>query len=76
MADTDTAGFESELILEAYDKLYCDIDKKGITDDAMVAEKYMNTKVKMTLSEYTNIKATTPEDILITEVFLTGKKIL
>lgn len=40
----------------------------------MVAEKYMNTKVKMTLSEYTNIKATTPEDILITEVFLTGKK--
>ena len=65
-----------ELILEAYDKLYCDIDKKGITDDAMVAEKYMNTKVKMTLSEYTNIKATTPEDILITEVFLTGKKIL
>ena len=37
-------------------------------------KKYMNTKVKMTLSEYTNIKATTPEDILITEVFLTGKK--
>ena len=25
------------------------------------------------LSEYTNIKATTPEDILVTEVFLTGK---
>ena len=68
--------FESELILEAYDKLYCYIDKKGITDDAMVAEKYMNTKVKMTLSEYTNIKATTPEDILVTEVFLTGKKML
>ena len=68
--------FENGLILEAYDKLYCDIDKKGITDDAMVVEKYMNTKVKMTLSEYTNIKATTPEDILITEVFLTGKKIL
>ena len=68
--------FESELILEAYDKLYCDIDKKGITDDAMVVEKYMNTKVKMTLSEYTNIKATTPEDILVTEVFLTGKKML
>ena len=68
--------FENGLILEAYDKLYCDIDKKGITDDAMVVEKYMNTKVKMTLSEYTNIKATTPEDILVTEVFLTGKKIL
>ena len=68
--------FESELILEAYDKLYCDIDKKGITDDAMVVEKYMNTKVKMTLSEYTNIKATTPEDILVTEVFLTSKKML
>ena len=65
-----------ELILEAYDKLYCDIDKKGITDDAMVVEKYMNTKGKMTLSEYTNIKATTPEDILVTEVFLTSKKML
>ena len=68
--------FESELILEAYDKLYCDIDKKGITDDAMVVEKYMNTKVKMTLSESTNIKATTPEDILVTEVLLTGTKML
>ena len=44
MADTDTTEFlNSELILEAYDKLYCDIDKKGnITDDAMVVEKYMN----------------------------------
>lgn len=63
--------FESGLIIEAYDRLYSDTDKKGITDDAMVAEKYMDAKVKMTLSEYTNIKATTPEDILVTEVFLT-----
>ena len=30
----------------------------------------MHTKVKMTLSEYTNIKATTPEDILVTQIFL------
>ena len=65
--------FETGLILEAYDKLYSDIDKKGITDDAMVIEKYMDAKVKMTLSEYTNIKATTPEDILVTEVFLANK---
>ncbi len=65
--------FEMGLILEAYDKLYSDTDKKGITDDAMVVEKYMDTKVKMTLSEYTNIKATTPEDILVTEAFLADK---
>lgn len=61
------------LIMKAYDKLYADNDKKNITDDAMVVEKYMDTKVKMTVSEYTNIKVTTPEDILIAEIFLSGK---
>ena len=62
--------FEYGLIMEAYDRLYADNDKSGITDDAMVSERYMHTKVKMTLSEYTNIKATTPEDILVTQIFL------
>ena len=62
--------FEYSLIKNAYDRLYDDADKIGITDDAMVAERYMDARVKMTMSEYTNIKATTPEDIMITREFL------
>ena len=62
--------FERKLITEAYDRLYEDTHRNGITDDAMIVERYMNAPVKITMSEYTNIKATTPEDILITELFL------
>lgn len=62
--------FERKLITEAYDRLYEDTHRNGITDDAMIVERYMNAPVKIAMSEYTNIKATTPEDILITELFL------
>lgn len=42
----------------------------NITDDAMVVEYSLNYPVKMILGNYSNIKITTPEDILIGEALL------
>ncbi len=41
-----------------------------ITDDAMVAERFSNVRVRMVEGSYENIKITTPEDLLIAEAFL------
>ena len=41
-----------------------------ITDDAMVLEYATDHEVKMVEADYRNIKITTPEDMLIAEVFL------
>jgi len=60
--------FSYELIKEAYEKLM-QSDPTGITDDAMVMEKMMNKKVKMVEGSYKNIKITTPEDLMIAEIF-------
>lgn len=57
--------FESKLIYEAYSSMYEKKDLKGVTDDAMVVEKFTDYKVKIVEAEYTNIKATTPEDMRI-----------
>lgn len=42
----------------------------GITDDAMVMERYGTVKIKLVEGSYENIKITTPEDILVAEKFL------
>ena len=47
-----------------------DDNKGNITDDAMVVEKYSGIKVKMSLSQYANIKITTPEDMVIAKMFI------
>ncbi|MDO4454033.1 MAG: 2-C-methyl-D-erythritol 4-phosphate cytidylyltransferase [Eubacteriales bacterium] len=60
--------FSYELIREAYEKLMRS-DQSGITDDAMVAERMMQKKVKMVEGSYKNIKITTPEDLAIAELF-------
>ena len=52
---------------------YCKaIEQKdnSITDDAMVIMRYSNKKVSMIEGSYENMKVTTPEDILIAELFL------
>ena len=41
-----------------------------ITDDAMVVENFTGHKVKLVQGSYENIKITTPEDLLVAEVFL------
>lgn len=54
--------FNVELIKEAYSKW----EEKGedtITDDAMLVERYTNTKIATYLGSYKNIKITTPEDM-------------
>lgn len=67
-------AFFSPLVKEAYGKMMKE-QRKNITDDAMVVEKYSDFKVKIVEGDYKNIKITTPEDILIAEIFLKKHKI-
>ena len=64
--------FEYSLALSSY----CKAIEKGdadITDDAMVIMRYGNREVRMIEGSYENMKVTTPEDILLAELFL-GKR--
>ena len=63
--------FYKELIKSAFEKMYkTDYKSLGITDDAMVVEKFTDTKVRLIEGDYKNIKVTTPEDIMIAKAFL------
>ena len=63
--------FYTELIKSAFEKMYkTDYKSLGITDDAMVVEKFSDTKVRLIEGDYKNIKVTTPEDIMIAKAFL------
>lgn len=67
--------FLYSLIRPAYDKL---MDKEAellaagvaITDDAMVAELFTDSRIRLTEGSYENIKITTPEDLNVAESFL------
>ena len=61
--------FDRKLLEEAYSRLRAD-EKKNITDDTMIVEKYMDQKVKIIDGSYENIKVTTPEDMKIAEVLI------
>ena len=72
-------GFRTDMILEAYGKFSGDrsIDPKaaeGITDDAMLVEKYLKQQVFVTEGSYENIKITTPEDMLLAEAILAKRR--
>ncbi|MDO4294526.1 MAG: 2-C-methyl-D-erythritol 4-phosphate cytidylyltransferase [bacterium] len=59
-------AFSYELIRKAYDLLMGDEQmQQGITDDAMVAEKMLQKRVKIIEGDYSNMKVTTPEDMTI-----------
>ena len=63
--------FDIALIKSAFERLYkTDYKNLGITDDAMVVEKFNDTKVRLIDGDYKNIKVTTPEDIVIAKAFL------
>ena len=66
--------FEVPLIQEAYRKLG-ESGVTRVTDDAMVAELMLGTKVKLAEGSYENIKITTPEDLPIAELFVKRKKL-
>lgn len=64
--------FEAPLIIQAYQKLFRQLESPGreeggngmaVTDDAMVVERLMGIPVKLVEASYGNIKITTPEDI-------------
>lgn len=61
--------FEVGLIRKAYGLL---MEQKDIcvTDDAMVVEQMLQTKVKLVTGSYENIKITTPEDLDVAEIFV------
>lgn len=62
--------FKYSIVKKAYDNMISDNNKSGITDDAMVVERYSAIKVKLVESKYENIKVTTPEDMEIATRFL------
>lgn len=69
--------FEAGLIRRAYDMLADRLEELAaegvaVTDDAMVAETMLGTRVKLVEASYENIKLTTPEDMKIAESFLKG----
>jgi len=64
--------FEYNLVKNAYEAMAADENRGTITDDAMVVEKYTDTRVKLTEASYKNIKITTPEDLSIAELFFSA----
>lgn len=61
--------FLHALIYEAYEEMLKTEDT-AITDDAMVLERIKGKKSKLIEGSYRNIKITTPEDLLIANVYL------
>lgn len=60
--------FEYALVKKAY-ALLMQQDSVQVTDDAMVVETMLGTKVKLVEGAYENIKITTPEDLKIAQIF-------
>lgn len=68
-------SFDYKTITDAYDKMFeCEdtLKERGIsiTDDALVAENFSKVKLKLVEGSYTNIKITTPDDMLLAEKIL------
>lgn len=68
-------GFDYDLLRRAYESFYQAVEKEsslagGITDDAMLVERFTEQPVYCVMGDYKNIKITTPEDIRIAEAFL------
>lgn len=67
--------FRRELLDKAYKALWNDKESVILTDDAMIVEHYTETKVYMLKGEYSNIKITTPEDLVIARALLEAEKL-
>lgn len=64
-------AFSYEIINRAYELLFKSKEENlKITDDAMVVEHMLNYPVKLVMGEYTNIKITTPDDLIIGQSIL------
>lgn len=72
-------SFSFPLLLTAYEELLQKeesllLQGVQITDDAMVVEYMADKKVRLVEGDYTNIKLTTPEDLVIAKAFLESQK--
>ena len=70
--------FSAHLIIPAYKEVIeheQELLEQGIqiTDDAMVVENVYRCPVRLVEGAYENIKITTPEDLKIAEIFLSGR---
>lgn len=63
-------SFQKQLLLEAYE--YAKQRNLQVTDDSMLVEAY-GEKVYIVEGEYTNIKITTPDDLILGESILAHK---
>lgn len=63
--------FQFPLLMKAYQKAHQE-DFLG-TDDASLVER-LGHPITLITGDYTNIKITTPEDLLVAEALLTGRK--
>ena len=71
-------AFQTSLIIRAYDmlmeKLQYNTDSQCfVTDDTMVLEYTLKHPVRMIKGSYSNIKITTPEDMIMAEAILKNK---
>lgn len=62
-------SFEFSLAYDAYEQLMRE-SEINVTDDAMVVGLYHDVPIQMVRGSYTNIKVTTPEDLVLAEAFL------
>lgn len=62
--------FSFPLIREAYRRLMAESPIPPVTDDAMVAAKYRDCRVRLTEGSYENLKLTTPDDLVLAEAVL------
>lgn len=63
-------AFSYDIIWKAYSALM--EHEIAVTDDAMVVETFLDYPVKLVEGSYQNIKITTPEDLPVAEVYLSG----
>ena len=67
--------FRYDLCLRAYSIMMSSPERKeGVTDDAMAVERFTDTKVKLVMGDYRNIKVTTKEDLAAAETYLGERK--
>lgn len=62
-------AFQFKILKSSYDKIIDD-NIKNLTDDSMVVETVSDIKIKLLEGSYTNIKITTPEDLIIGETLI------
>lgn len=66
-------AFEFNLLKASYDNMFEEIGKNSnlkITDDSMVVENFSNESVYIIQGDYSNIKVTTPEDMVLGNIIL------